>query len=230
MISFGQGDRPARLGSPLRRLFPASDTAIPDSPVGSDDGEISAASTSDRRLDDHRPVLVATRFLRRQTNSRDFWQGGGAMESFVEGLRFLSIRPAALGGNGKQTQPSSTRSTSDSKDRPMVKGLSLPVFSATAIRWRFQSLMRAAKFGRSPKAGITVSPIMYTASRWTAPFTFRMTRRPLLLSRFGRLGWLLRQIKGPNNIDIEPRCLKRHEHAFFEAGIPTSTEVPRSRI
>ena len=43
--------------------------------------------------------------------------------------------------------------------------------------------------------------------------------------RFDRLGWLLNQIKGPKNIDIETGHLSRHHSEFLEAGIPTSPDV-----
>ena len=66
----------------LVRALPATALSLrtipgdPNSPVGSDDGEISAASKGDRRLDDQRPVLIATD----PAPADDFqtiWQGRG---------------------------------------------------------------------------------------------------------------------------------------------------------
>lgn len=45
------------------------------------------------------------------------------------------------------------------------------------------------------------------------------------VSQFDRLGWVLRQIKGPKNIDIEPCSESRHQNAFLEAGIPNFPDV-----
>ena len=43
--------------------------------------------------------------------------------------------------------------------------------------------------------------------------------------RYGRLGWLLNQIKGPKNIDIEASRQSSSQNAFLEAGIPTFIDM-----
>jgi hypothetical protein len=43
--------------------------------------------------------------------------------------------------------------------------------------------------------------------------------------RFDRLGWLLNQVKGPKNVDIEPRYLSCHQNTFLDVGIPNCPDV-----
>lgn len=38
--------------------------------------------------------------------------------------------------------------------------------------------------------------------------------------KYGRLGWFLEQVKGPRNVDIEPKRLADIRSAFSEVGIP----------
>jgi len=44
-----------------------------------------------------------------------------------------------------------------------------------------------------------------------------------------RIGWLLSQIKGPGNIDIEQSCLVDHQVAFLKEGIPDFADVTAIR-
>jgi hypothetical protein len=40
--------------------------------------------------------------------------------------------------------------------------------------------------------------------------------------KYGRLGWFLEQVKGPQNVDIEPEQLAKIRSAFSDVGIPVS--------
>lgn len=46
-----------------------------------------------------------------------------------------------------------------------------------------------------------------------------------LLVRAQRLGWMLAQIKGPNNVDLDREHVSRHCEAFAAAGIPQLADV-----
>ena len=41
-----------------------------------------------------------------------------------------------------------------------------------------------------------------------------------LVQKYGRLGWFLEQVKGPQNVDIEPEQLSKIRSAFSDVGIP----------
>jgi len=43
--------------------------------------------------------------------------------------------------------------------------------------------------------------------------------------KYGRLGWFLEQVKGPQNVDIEPEQLAKIHSAFSEVGIPDSLVI-----
>ena len=40
------------------------------------------------------------------------------------------------------------------------------------------------------------------------------------MRKYGRLGWFLEQVKGPRNVDVEPKRLANIRSAFSEVGIP----------
>ena len=46
-----------------------------------------------------------------------------------------------------------------------------------------------------------------------------------LLNRHGRLGWLLDQVKGPRNSEVEPEQLALIGTAFADVGVPSSQVV-----
>lgn len=46
-----------------------------------------------------------------------------------------------------------------------------------------------------------------------------------LVRRHGRLGWFLDQVKGPQNVDIEPKHHAEIQSAFSEVGIPSNRVV-----
>ena len=46
-----------------------------------------------------------------------------------------------------------------------------------------------------------------------------------LVGRADRLGWVVVQIKGPRNVDLDAASLLAHHNAFAEAGIPRSGDV-----
>lgn len=50
-----------------------------------------------------------------------------------------------------------------------------------------------------------------------------------LLARVNRLGWAVVDIKGPKNLNIEPRALSRHYETFLGASIPRLADVAAIR-
>jgi hypothetical protein len=50
-----------------------------------------------------------------------------------------------------------------------------------------------------------------------------------LLARANRLGWALVDIKGPKNIDIDPKTASRHHETFARAGIPRLADIAAIR-
>jgi hypothetical protein len=169
--------------------------------------------------------------LRKQTIFRLFGKLEG-MDWFVEGLRFLSIRagrPLEEIENELAVLDQVEQVTA--KIAQLVEGLSLPVSLPPPSIGPFFRVDAGGEIRALAKGWHNcLADYVYCVDEGTAAvYLSNDPSAVAFVSRFGRLGWLLRQIKGPNNIDIEPRCLKRHEHAFFEAGIPTSTEVAAIR-
>jgi hypothetical protein len=169
--------------------------------------------------------------LRKQTIFKLFGKLEG-MDRFVEGLRFLSIRagrPLEEIENELAVLDQVEQVTA--KIAHLVEGISLPAsLPPPSIRPFFRvdagGEIRALAKGWHN----CLADYVYCVDEGTAAvYLSNDSSAVAFVSRFGRLGWLLRQIKGPNNIEVEPRCLKCHEHAFFEAGIPTSTEVAAIR-
>ena len=50
-----------------------------------------------------------------------------------------------------------------------------------------------------------------------------------LIARYGRLGWLVEEIKGPANIEIEPSALTRYHHLFASRGVGSSDDLTSIR-
>jgi hypothetical protein len=50
-----------------------------------------------------------------------------------------------------------------------------------------------------------------------------------VLARANRLGWALVDIKGPENVDIDPRTASRHHETFARAGIPRLADIAAIR-
>ena len=215
---------------PATALSPEEYRAVPTSCRDPSDGEISAASTSDRRLDDHWPVRPATS-LRRQTIFKLFGKVEG-MDRFVEGLRFLSIRagrPLEEIENELAVLDQVEQVTA--KIAHLVECLPLPASLPPPSIGPFFRVDAGGEIRTLAKGWHNcLADYVYCVDEGTAAvYLSNGSSAVAFVSRFGRLGWLLRQIKGPDNIEVEPRCLKCHEHAFFEAGIPTSTEVAAIR-
>jgi hypothetical protein len=51
----------------------------------------------------------------------------------------------------------------------------------------------------------------------------------VLLARVNRLGWALVDIKGPRNVDIDPKSASRHHETFARAGIPRLANIAAIR-
>jgi hypothetical protein len=60
-----------------------------------------------------------------------------------------------------------------------------------------------------------------------AVYLWEDAKRPAacLLNRHGRLGWLLDEVKGPRNSEIEPQQLALIRTAFADVGVPSSKVV-----
>jgi hypothetical protein len=50
-----------------------------------------------------------------------------------------------------------------------------------------------------------------------------------LLARVNRLGWALVDLKGPNNVDTDPKIASGHHEAFARAGIPRLADIAAIR-
>jgi hypothetical protein len=85
------------------------------------------------------------------------------------------------------------------------------------------------RFARSPGRGGIASLVMAALSMVAAaPSTSgRNAERPAacLINRHGRLGWLLDEVKGPRNSEVEPEQFAVIGDAFADVGVPSSQVV-----
>ena len=169
--------------------------------------------------------------LRRQTIFKLFGKVEG-MDRFVEGLRFLSIRagrPLEEIENELAALDQAEQVTA--RIVHLVECLPLPASLPPLSVGPFFRVDAGGEIRTLAKAWHNcLADYVHSVDEGTAAvYLSNGSSAVAFVSRFGRLGWLLRQIQGPGNIDIKPGCLTSHEHAFFEAGVPTSAEVAAIR-
>jgi hypothetical protein len=154
------------------------------------------------------------------------------MDRFVEGLTFLSVRGGrALTEIEKELALLDQVEQVTAKIAHLVDCLPLPVSSPPPSVGPFCRIDAPAEIRTLAKAWHNcLADYVYSVDEGTAAvYLSNRTSAVAFVSRFGRLGWLLVQIKGPGNIDIEPIFLTGHQKAFYEVGIPLSTQVAAIR-
>jgi len=152
------------------------------------------------------------------------------MDRFVEGLMFLSARSgmpfdklvadlAAL----NQTNQVVARITSLADGLPLAEGL--PKLHIGSFR-RIDALSEIKFLATGWRN--CLAEYLHAVNECTgAVYLSAEDHSPAVafLVRIDRLGWTVRQIKGPKNVDIEPIKVSEHQQAFRNAGIPMADEV-----
>lgn len=154
------------------------------------------------------------------------------MDRFVEGLRFLSVRAGrTLEEIENELAVLDQVEQVTAKITHFVDCLPLPASSPPPSIGPFCRIDAPAEIRTLAKAWHNcLADYVYSVDEGTAAvYLSDGSSAVAFVSRFGRLGWLLGQIKGPDNIDIEPILLTGHQNAFYEVGIPSSTQVAAIR-
>jgi len=152
------------------------------------------------------------------------------MDWFVEGLKFLSARCgmpfdkliadlAAL----NQTDQVVARITRLVDGLPLVEGLPKPKIGSFHRVDSLSEIRLIATGWRN-----CLAEYLYAVNECTgAIYLSADDHSPAVafLVRIDRLGWTVRQIKGPRNVDIKPIKATEHREAFRNAGIPMAYEV-----
>ena len=153
------------------------------------------------------------------------------LEGLADGLRFLAMRGVAPTFEALVHELASTSQPEQfvAKLKQMVNRLPLP------------ETMPPAKIGRSRRLDCP-DEVESLAKRWRnclanyvgsinggecAVYLWEEADHPAacLARRHGRFGWLLDDVKGPRNADVEPKRLESICKAFAEHGIPRSSVV-----
>jgi hypothetical protein len=94
---------------------------------------------------------------------------------------------------------------------------------------RFTELNAQLKLEAWPKPGTIAWPTIYSTSNEGTAAVYRSCNGEppavAFVSRFDRIGWLLNQIKGPDNVDLEQSRVVSHQTDFLNAGIPDYIDV-----
>jgi hypothetical protein len=151
------------------------------------------------------------------------------MDRFMHGLRFLSNRAnlvfdrflADLGALDQTDQVIA-------KIVGLVENLPLPALPPPFVGL-FQRIDGVAEIRNLAKTWQNcLADYLHSINEGTATvYHFNSGGLPAVafVLRFDRLGWLLNQVKGPKNVDIEPRYLSCHQNTFLDVGIPNCPDV-----
>jgi hypothetical protein len=156
------------------------------------------------------------------------------MDRFMQGLKYLSER-ADIGFDRLLSELGAFDQTEQvtAKIATLIEDLPLPSTLPPLSVGSFNRIDRPAEIRNIAKTwrnclGDYVSCInegtaaVYRSNNGEPPVV-------AFVMRFYRLGWLLRQTKGPKNIEIEQTALEAYEATFFRAGIPNATDLAAIR-
>jgi len=148
------------------------------------------------------------------------------MGRFAEGLQFLALR-SGITFDVIATQIGSLDQPEQviAKVRQIVESLSLPEMPPTRVG-TFRRLDHVAEIRAIAKNWKNcMTDFLCTINDGTGAFYLsQQSEQPAvcLVVRDGRIGWFLDEVKGPNNVDIEPQYLGQIHEAFANASIPQS--------
>ena len=152
------------------------------------------------------------------------------MDRFVRGLRFLSVR-AGLAFDSMVSELGALDQTDQviAQIADVVDGLPLPVSLPPPFVGLFRRIDDVGEIKKLAKTWDNcLADYLHTVNDGTgAVYQSDADGLPAVafVLRYGRLGWLLNQIKGPKNIDIEASRQSSSQNAFLEAGIPTFIDM-----
>lgn len=152
------------------------------------------------------------------------------MDRFVPGLRFLSNR-AGIAFDDLANSLAALDQTDQviAKIAELVENLPLPGTLPPSFVGPFRRTDQVDEIRSLGKGwhNCLADCLQYVNGGTGAVYRSDETGPPAvaLVLRFDRLGWVLNQIKGPKNIDIEAGYKAHHENAFFAAGIPNHADV-----
>jgi hypothetical protein len=171
--------------------------------------------------------------LRRQTIFKLFGRCE-RIDRFVHGLRYLAER-VGLSFNVLLNELGSFDQTDEivAKIAELVDNLPLPATLPPPFVSSFHRIDRVTEIRSLAKTWHNcLAEYLFNISEGTAAVYRSDNGEPravALVSRFYRMGWLLNQIRGPDNTDIERSYLVDYQTAFLKAGIPDYPDVAAIR-
>jgi len=156
------------------------------------------------------------------------------MDRFAHGLRFLGER-AGLSFDGLVNELSRLDQTEQviAKVTEVVESLPLPAELPPFVVGSLYRVDRVSEIRCLAKAWHNcLADYLFNINEGTAAVYRSYNGEPpavAFVSRFDRIGWLLNQIKGPHNVDLEQSLVASHQTAFLNAGIPDYTDVTAIR-
>jgi hypothetical protein len=156
------------------------------------------------------------------------------MDRFVHGLRFLGER-ARLSFDDLVNELGRLDQTEQvvAKIAEIVESLPLPDALSPPSVGSFDRIDRVSEIRRLAKSWHNcLADYLFNINQGTsAVYLSNNGGRPAVafVSRSDRMGWLLNQIKGPHNSDIDQNCLVEHQTAFLKAGIPDYIDIAAIR-
>ncbi|MHC2519013.1 hypothetical protein [Bradyrhizobium diazoefficiens] len=155
----------------------------------------------------------------------------GDMSSFSEGLRCISLRSGRISFDELVSELARAREPSQflAKLKAIVEGLPLPdVLPPARVQHatRIDSSHQLRKLGK--QWGNCLGNYVWNVEHGQcAIYLWRDARVQAACSvtRCGRLGWFLDEVRGPENADIESPDVDNIQNAFREAGIPPEAAI-----
>lgn len=147
---------------------------------------------------------------------------------FADALRFLVARGGAPSYESLVSDLATVNQASQfvAKMKRLVEALPLPQGMPLAQIGRAHRLDRTADIRRLAKRwkNCLADYVQQIDDGECAVYLWKQgeASAACLVQRFGRLGWFLEEVQGPDNADPEPERLEAIESAFAAAGIPLS--------
>jgi len=153
------------------------------------------------------------------------------MEGLTDGLRILAARGAASSFDTLVADLARTTEAAQflARIREMARTLPLPDFvppPKIGAANRLDSVAQICRLAKRWKNCMTMhiqsvndgKEALYLWPHETAPAACQVVR-------YGRLGWFLEQVKGPNNANLPPDRLEEIQTVFAAAGMPPSSTI-----
>ena len=151
------------------------------------------------------------------------------MDRFAHGLRFLGER-TGLSFDGLVNELSALDQTEQviARITEIVESLPLPELPPLVVGSLYR-VDRATEIRSLAKTWHNcLADYLFNINEGTAAVYRSCNGEPpavAFVSRFDRIGWLLNQIKGPDNVDLEQSRVVSHQTDFLNAGIPDYIDV-----